>query len=365
MGRIETAFAKRFGSRFAISFCNGTATMHAALEAAGIGAGDEVIVPPLTMSSTSLAVLHANATPVFADVDRRSWVIDPAAIAANITPQTKAIITVALYGLSPQMAPIMDLARKHKLVVIEDNAQAFLSYCDGRLAGTIGHCGSFSFQGSKHMTAGEGGMITTDDEDFAVRIRKTAGLGYTTLGSKKAKITKEEIQHPSFERHDYLGWNYRPSELCCAVALAQLERLDELVNIRVESARLLREAIETSGSELLRPQYIPDNCISSYWTLACELDIGRVPWEEFRERFCGLGGHKFYAAWQLTHLEPLFRKGLFGARSQFIKRQYGPGCCPNAEILQPRLVQFKTNFWRISDAEQQAEILQRTLKSFK
>jgi len=364
MSRLEAEFARRFGSHFAISLVNGTATMHAALEAAGIGAGDEVIVPPLTMSSTSLAVLHANATPVFADVDRHTWVIDPKCIEANITPRTRAIITVALYGLSPQMRPILELARKHNLLVIEDNAQAFLSYCDGALAGTIGHCGSFSFQSSKHMTSGEGGMIITDDEEYAVKVRKAAGLGYTTLGSKKAKITKEEIQHPTFERHDFPGWNYRMSELCCAVALAQLERLDELVAVRSESARLFREAIRASGSSLLTPQQIPANCVSSYWTLACELDTARVKWEDFRARFLGHGGHKFYAAWQLTYLEPLFRDALFGSRKRFIERTYKKGLCPVSEIVQPRLVQFKTNFWHRSDAEEQAEILCKTLQSF-
>ena len=364
MTRLEAAFAAKFGSRFAISFVNGTATMHAALEAAGIGADDEVIVPPLTMSSTSLAVLHANATPVFADIDPATWVIDADAIAANITSKTRAIITVALYGLSPQMGPIMELARKHNLLVIEDNAQAFLSRCDGRLAGTIGHCGSFSFQSSKHITCGEGGMVITDDEEFAIKIRKAAGLGYTTLGSKKAKITRDEIQNPNFERHDFPGWNYRMSELCCAVALAQLERLEELVEIRVASAKLLEAAIRSSGSDLLEPQHIPSNCESSYWTLVCKLDIKRLSWEDFRARFLKLGGHHFYAAWQLTHLEPLFRDELFGARKRFIARKYQRGLCPVAERIQPQLVQFKTNFWNGADAEQQADVLLKTLQSF-
>jgi perosamine synthetase len=309
-------------------------------------------------------VLHANATPVFADVDPETWVIDAAAIERCITPQTRAIITVALYGLSPQMDAIMELARKHNLLVIEDNAEAFLSYFKGRIAGTLGHCGSFSFQSSKHMTCGEGGMIITDDEALAVRIRKAAGLGYTTLGSKKAKITKSEIQHPTFERHDYLGWNYRMSELCCAVALAQLERLDELVAVRLEAARQFTQAVETAGSDLLIPQKVPVTCTSSYWTFVCKLDIDRVPWSEFRERFLANGGHQFYAAWQLTYLEPLFRDGLYGTRSRLITKTYNRGLCPIAEHLQPRLVQLKTNFWNSADATRQAEALHKTLKSY-
>jgi len=126
MRKFEEAFAKRFDEPYAISFVNGTATMHAALEAMGIGPGDEVIVPPLTMSATTFAVLQANATPVFADVDAQTFQIDADSIAARITSNTRAIITVALYGLSPDMDAIMGLAKKHNLKVIEDNAECFL-----------------------------------------------------------------------------------------------------------------------------------------------------------------------------------------------------------------------------------------------
>ena len=171
MRRLEEAFAKRFESTYAISFVNGTATMHAALEAMSIGPGDEVIVPPLTMSATTFAVLQANATPVFADVDFDTFQIDASSIAERITPRTRAIITVALYGLSPDMDPIMDLAKKHNLFVIEDNAECFLGKYKGRLVGTLGHCSSFSFQSSKHLTSGEGGIVLTEDKELAERIR--------------------------------------------------------------------------------------------------------------------------------------------------------------------------------------------------
>jgi perosamine synthetase len=364
MTRLETEFARRYGSRFAISMVNGTAALHAALEAAEVGAGDEVIVPALTMSSPSFAVLHANATPVFADVDRQTWVLDPKSIEANITPRTRAIITVALHGLSPPMRPILALARKHNLLLIEDNAQAMLSSCDGALTGTIGQAGSFSFQGSKHLAAGEGGMLITEDEVYAGKIRKAAGLGFATLGPRKANVSKDEKQHPDFQRHDFPGWNYRMSELCCAVALAQVERLDELVAARVQAAELFLDAINRSASALLTPQHVPGNCVSSYWSLACELDTARVQWEDFRARFLALGGHKFYSAWQLTYREPLFRHAQFGARAKFIGRTYTAGLCPVSEQIQPRLIQFKTNFWRRSDAENQAEILRQTLQSF-
>ena len=172
MGRLEAAFAKRFGSKYAIAFVNGTATMHAALEAHGIGPGDEVIVPPLTMSATTFAVLQANATPVFADVDPDTFQISVDSIINNISEKTRAIITVALYGLSPDMDPIIKLAKSKGIFVIEDNAECFLGKYKSRMVGTLGDCASFSFQSSKHLTSGEGGIIITDNLDLAERIRK-------------------------------------------------------------------------------------------------------------------------------------------------------------------------------------------------
>ena len=155
--RLEASFAKTFQSAYAISFVNGTATMHAVLSAAGVMPGDEVIVPPLTMASTTFAVLQVGATPIFADIDPNSWTIDPKSVQAVIGPRTKAIITVAIYGLSPDMDSIMRIAERHNLFVLEDDAQCFLGEYKGRMVGSIGHASSFSFQRSKHMICCEGG----------------------------------------------------------------------------------------------------------------------------------------------------------------------------------------------------------------
>ena len=230
LARLEAAFADKFDCRYAISHANGTATLHSALAAVGVAPGDEVIVPPLTMASTSLAVLHQGAVPVFADIDPNTFLIDPKSIAERITPRTRAIITVALYGLSPDMDPIMELARRHGIAVIEDDAQCFLGRYKGRMVGSIGDLASFSFQNSKHMACGEGGMVTTNHMEYADRVARFASLGYglVSAGAGKSKIDKRAIRRPSFKRHVSLGFNYRMSELCAAVSLAQLERLDEI-----------------------------------------------------------------------------------------------------------------------------------------
>jgi len=366
MQGLEDAFAKRFDSKYAISFVNGTATMHAALEAYGLKPGDEVIVPPLTMSATTFVVLQANGTPVFADVDPTTFQISAKSIADRITPKTRAIITVALYGLSPDMDAIMALAKKHDLFVIEDNAQCFLGKYKGKIAGTLGDCASFSFQSSKHLASGEGGMIITDDLELAEKIRKVQSLGYAGVSASKAKITKRDIQDPNYSRHVSMGWNYRMPELCAAVALAQLENIDKLVERRVEVAKLFQEA--SNGFEWFVPQYVGDEYVNSYWTWVARLEREDLSWYQFRDKFQENGGDGIYAAWKLSYLEPMFETMNLLGREQFIsdenKLNYKEGLCPIAESLVPKLFQFKTNYWDFSKAEEQADILRKTLQSF-
>ena len=363
--RLEQEFATTFHSKYAISFVNGTATMHALLEAIGVGPGDEVIVPPLTMSATTFAVLQANATPVFADVDPETFQIAADSIAARITPRTKAIITVALYGLSPDMDPIMAVARKHNIFVIEDNAECFLGRYKGRMVGTLGDAASFSFQSSKHIASGEGGMVITDSLPVAENTRKVSSLGYAGVSASKGKISKVDIQDPNYSRHVTMGWNYRMSELCAAVALAQLENIVPLVERRIEVAALFNEAI--AGCDWLIPQKNGPEFVNSYWTWVVRLAHPRLTWHQFRDKFLSLGGHGVYAAWQITYLEPMFQNRTLLGRERFIAPDrlegYRQGLCPVAESLQPRLLQFKTNYWNLDDARQQAEILRRTVQS--
>ena len=367
MSRFETEFGKKFGMPYSISFVNGTATMHAALEAMGVGPGDEVIVPPLTMSATTFAVLQANATPVFADVDPETFQISADSIADKITPNTRAIITVALYGLCPDMDPIMEMAKIHNLKVIEDNAECFLGEYKGRLVGTIGDCSSFSFQSSKHLTSGEGGIILTADEDLAEKIRRVQSLGYAGVGAKKGKISKLDIQDPNYSRHVSMGWNYRMPELCCAVALAQTENIEKLVSKRIAVAQIFNEATKEFRDWFI-PQKVGDQYRNSYWTWVCKISRPDVTWHAIRDRFISNGGDGIYSAWKLTYLEPMFQKLNLLGRERFISednlKRYEIGSCPVAEMLQAQLMQFKTNYWDLSRAHSQAEILHRTLSYF-
>jgi len=357
--RLEEKFAEVFRCKYAISFVNGTATMHAALAAAGVGPGDEVIVPPLTMASTSLAVLHAGALPVFADINPVTWTIDPNAIEALVGPRTKAVIPVSIYGLAPNLDRIWELARAHNLFVLEDDAQCFLGQYNGQVVGSQSNAASFSFQSSKHMTSGEGGMITTNDIDLATRIRQFNSLGYSAVTAGRSKITRETIQDPSYERHASIGWNYRMPELCSAVALAQLERLDELVAMRCRIAEMYRAAV--AGCSWLVPQAEPDNTRHSYWTYALKLanDV-RFSWHEFRNKCLEFGGDGIYAAWKPTYIEPAF----LGIRVEGQRQRFEAGLCPVAESLQPLLLQMKTNYVDEESAARNIASLLRAIHYF-
>ena len=360
--RFEEAFAKKFNSKFAIAFANGTATMHAALAAAGVGPGDEVIVPPLTMASTALCAIHAGALPVFADVDPATWNLDPASVATRITPRTKAIIPVALFGLPPDMDPIMALARQHKLFVLEDDAQCFLGYYKGKVSGSIAHASSFSFQNSKHISCGEGGAITTNDEELAEKIRRMSSLGYAAVKAAAGKsiITREMIQDPGYLRHISIGWNYRLSELSCAVLLGQVERMEELVQTRLDAAAAMAAAL--GDCRWLVLQKTPPETVHSYWAFSCRLtDDAPCTWHEFRQQYLAAGGDPFYGAWALNYLEPVFRgQKIFEWQTQ----RFEPGLCPVAEKLQPKLLQFKTNYFDSARRQQAADALRRTIAFF-
>ena len=369
--RLEKAFAERFGVRYAIAHANGTVTLQSALLAAGVGVGDEVIVPPLTAAATGLAVIHANAVPIFADIDPETFTVDVDDIRRRITPRTKAIIPVAIYGLAPDLDPIMELAREHDLTVIEDDAQCFLGYYQGRLVGSIGHFASFSFQASKHLTCGDGGILITDDADLAAKARSVASFGYATAGADAGAIMPEEARcAPDAARHATLGYNFRLPEVAAAVALAELERLEDLIAMRTESARFLDDVVR--DCDWLVPQATPEGYVHSWWTYVCRITDDGPDWTALRRKFVELGGDGFYGAWRPTYREPVFEtlsKEVVEKPERYphfagVMPDYRELHLPVIERVQPRLIQLKTNYWDLENARRQAEALRKTIQSF-
>ncbi|MET0645774.1 MAG: DegT/DnrJ/EryC1/StrS family aminotransferase [Pyrinomonadaceae bacterium] len=225
---FEAEFAKFCGVRHAVSCCNGTAALHLSLAALGVGPGDEVIVPTLTFVATANAVTYCGARPVFVDSEPETWNLDPAQVAAKITPRTKGIIAVHLYGNPVDVDALRALASRHGLFLLEDAAEAHGALYRGRRAGSLGDLAAFSFYGNKIIATGEGGMVTTDDDALAARVRLLRGQGMAP------------------ERRYWfhvVGYNYRMMNIPAAIGLAQLERAEWHLNRRREVAADYRRAL--------------------------------------------------------------------------------------------------------------------------
>ena len=371
VGRLEDKFSKSIGAKYAIAHNSGTATLHICLAAAGVGPGDEVISPAHTVIMCTFAILHQNATPVYADIEPDTFNIDPDDIERKITKRTKAIIAVHMHGLPCDMTRIMNIAKKHNIVVIEDSAQCVMGSINGKYTGLLGDMASFSFETKKHLSAGEGGMVITNNKKYATVVRKVGGLGYKTLAADQAlrAILPEEFQNPNYKRHDTVGWNYRMNELTAAVALAQLERVKDLVSKRQKVAEFFLEAI--NDCDWLIPQKSPKGFTNTYWTFTILYfgdDRLSISWQEFWMKYKEMGGDGFYGGLSVVYQEPVISDGTYIDKicgsSNGVNLVF-EGTCPNAESLQPRMMQFKTNYRNLNIAKVQAKILEDTIDFFR
>jgi perosamine synthetase len=255
VAEFERKFAGYIGAKHGIAVCNGTAALETALYAAGVGKGDEVILPSFTIISCALAILRLGAVPVLVDAEEETWNMDVSRIAARITSRTKAIMPVHIYGHPVDMDPVMALAKEHGLVVIEDAAEVHGAEYKGRKCGGIGHVSSWSFYANKIITTGEGGMVLTSDPKMAER-----AASYRNLCFRPEKRFY----------HTELGYNFRMTNLQAALGLAQLERIDEFVRIKRRLGAYYREALR--GIPGLKCQVEKPWAKMVYWMYCIELD---------------------------------------------------------------------------------------------
>jgi perosamine synthetase len=232
VAEFEKRFATYIGVNQACAVNSGTAALHTALAVAGIGPGDEVIVPPLTFMSTVTSVLHQNAIPIFADIDKDSFCISPEDIQNKITERTKAIIPVHLYGNSANMDKILKIAEEKNIHIIEDCAQAHGTEYKGKKVGGMGDMGAFSFFATKHMTTGEGGIITSNNKEWIEKARQIRSHGMTNRND-----------------HVFLGYNYRMNEMAAAIGLVQLKKLDDFNKKRIKNSLFLLDALSHHPSK--------------------------------------------------------------------------------------------------------------------
>ena len=253
--RLEADFARIIGKKFSVSTTSGTTALHLALMAAGVGAGDEVIVSGFTFAAPANMVLQTGAKPIFADIDRDTWCIDCGSVEKCLSKRTKAVIAVHVYGNVCDMDRIEEIATSNNLVVIEDVAEAAFSKYKGRFAGSIGDLGCFSFQAAKTITTGEGGIVITDNPEF----------------NNEMKILRNHGMRPEKRYwHDQIGYNYRLTNLQASLGCAQLEMLE---NILKEKERVYTEyKNRLSDVAGIKMQHIPEYVAPVIWTIAIKID---------------------------------------------------------------------------------------------
>lgn len=364
--RFEEAFAKKVGAKYAVTFNSGTGTLHAALYAVGVCAGDEVITTPLTVISNLDVILAQNAVPVFADIDPSTFNLDPVAVERVITEKTRAIMPVSLYGVPCDLDAFEELAAAHDLVVIHDAAQAHMAEYKGRPIAEVATITSYSTENSKHITTGDGGIVVTNDEAYAESMRKFGSLGYAALKADHGRIRSNKMifQDPAYKRHDAYGCNYRMPEVAAALGLAQTERMDFFIEIRRKIAAMYEEVV--AGCDYLVPQTIPDGSNSVYWCYSVLFERTDITWYAFRDKFVELGGDGIYAAWALLYDETIFASGAWKARAPLYYQdiEFERTSCPVANQVQPKLMQFVNNYGSVDEARPKVEALRQTIEEF-
>ncbi|HOB76660.1 MAG TPA: DegT/DnrJ/EryC1/StrS family aminotransferase [Phycisphaerae bacterium] len=320
---FEKKFAEWQGSKYAISVATGTAALHVCLAALGIGPGDEVIVPSYTFIATSFSVVQAGAIPRFADVNLEDHCISVESAEKLVTPRTKAIIPVHLYGNVCDMDKINAFAKKHNLFVIEDNAEAFGGSYKGKKTGTLGHMAACSFcQNKTFTTGGEGGMVTTDDEELAWQARSFRDHGYDV----KERLNLLALEQKLPYIHNRVGWNYRMTEMQSAIGLAELERMDTWnMPTRRRNAAILIDALRKLPQIKYLPIDTPERR-NGWYTMAFSLDIEKMNCDIMQfVKACGAEGAPCWKVfWPQCHTEKAFmeKKGFGNSGFPFTSKEY-------------------------------------------
>ena len=310
---FEAEFTRRLGVKHAIACSSGTAGLHMCWHALGVGPGDEVITTPFSFIASSNSLMFDGGKPVFVDIDPRTWNIDPARIEASLTPRTKAILPVDVFGVPADMDAVWAIARKHNLRVLEDSCEALGATYRGRPACTLGEAGVFGFYPNKQMTTGEGGMVVTNDDRLAFMVRSLRNQGRDPEGGWLA--------------HPRLGYNYRINDIQAAIGTQQMRRLDEILTKRNRVAGWYLERL--TDEKRLTTQHIPAGAAISWFVFVVRLNDDYQPAQRDaileKLRAQGIGCNVYFPC---IHFQPFYREQ-FG---------YQPGDFPITERLSERTI---------------------------
>lgn len=328
--QFEKDATEYFGTKHAITVNSWTSGLIAAVGALDIEPGDEIIVSPWTMCASATAILNWNAIPVFADIEPKTFCLDPQSIERNITPHTKAIMAIDIFGQSADMDQILKVARRHGLKVISDTAQAPGAKYRDRYAGTLADIGGYSLNYHKHIHTGEGGILVTDDDRLAERMQLIRNHAEAVVGPKKVA-----------DIGNMLGYNFRLGEIECAIGIEQLKKLSRFAASRQRAAERLTEGLKDLPG--LQTPVIRTDCTHVYYIYPLILDpqITQVPRQVLRDALTAEGVPALYCGYQNVHLFPLYQKKIAygtggypwkGAAHRDVS--YDKGICPVAEHLQ-------------------------------
>lgn len=322
IAKFEKDFAAKYGVKYSATCSSGTASLHGAVLSLDLNPGDEVIVAPITDMGTVIPILMQNLVPVFADVDPTIHNIDPISVEEKVTSKTRAIIVVHMFGHPADMDGIMDVARKYNLYVIEDCCQAFLTKYKGTLCGTIGDIGCFSFQQSKHMTTGDGGMMITNNDKLGKRLKLCVDKGWPRDGA--------------FRDHLFLAPAYHMTELQAAVGIAQLRKLDKIIDTRRERAALLTK--ELKDFDIITTPIEKEWGYHTYWKYPLMVDLKKIScdMDTLSKAFIAEGlpcwaGYSKVPLYMYNVLTIPYTYGSSGYPLVDSGRKYGEGLCPKAE----------------------------------
>jgi dTDP-4-amino-4,6-dideoxygalactose transaminase len=327
---FERACEKYFGVKHVVTVNSWTSGLICALGAIGIEPGDEVIVPPWTMCASATAILHWNAIPVFADIEPKTFNLDPKSVEANITQYTKAIMAVDIFGHSCDIDALMEIAKRHNLKVVTDSAQAPGVFNKDRMTGTLAHVGGYSLNYHKHIHTGEGGILVTDDDDIFERLQLIRNHAESVVADKGVDNLANMVGH-----------NFRLGEIECAIGIEQLKKLKGFVESRqIAAERLTNGLKELEG---LRTPIVKSGCTHAYYVYPMILDVDKLGVS--REKICAAleseGVTGLASGYVNVHLLPMYQKKIaygsngFPWTSEICKRDvsYAKGICPIAEEL--------------------------------
>jgi len=348
VGRFEREFAKRIGAKHGIAANAAMSLLHASINAAGAGVGDEVICDPIVQFH-AVAAMYNNAHPVFADVDPRTYLIDPASVQERITKHTKAIVCTNLWGVPCELDALRQIADEHDVVLIEDCAHSLFAKFKGKNSGTWGHIGIFSFCYGKHLSTGDGGMAVTNDEELMRKIRAMIIFGETP---------------------PELAWNYRMTELVAAVGLAQLDKVEGYINLYNANSKILDEVVDEC--RWLERRMVPKDRTLSAYIYACTFrgeDHG-INYDDFKDAVEEVGasagfGYTQLPAYKYRFFQVPLAYGNKGCplKCQYYKGsfEYMDGLCPVAEDLIPRLVTIRV-IARQDEVLKNANLLRKAIR---